>query len=210
MRLAELLMAMALAALSLYIMWKSGERPSWSDEARFSNVLFGEDGAPAGGFWPFWVAAIMFLCCIWVFINGLLKLSPPSQSTEPFLDRHGIGVLVTVGVPVFLMVLLTGYISMYFSMVLFLFYYLLVLGRHGLLLSGTMALVLPFWLYLFFDITMARNLPKGLRDLEYAVYVPAGNWFRQLDGTMIGLLFLLGGALLVGASMLSNRNRSEG
>ena len=205
MRLAEMVMAIALAALSLYIMWKSGERPSWSDEARFSNVLFGDDGAPAGGFWPFWCAVIMFLCCIWVFINGVLRNTKPSQSDEPFIDGHGINVLLTVGVPVFLMVLATDYISMYFAMGVFLFYYLLLLGRHGLLLSGAMAVVLPFWLYLFFDITMSRNLPKGTLALEDAFYVPAGNWFRALDGSVVGLMFLGGGAVIVAASMLSNR-----
>lgn len=209
MRIAELVMAMALAALSLYVMWKSGERPSWSGEARFSNVLFGDDGAPAGGFWPFWVALIMFLCCIWVFVNGVLRRSPPSRSTEPFLDRHGVGVLLTVGIPVFLMVLLTGYISIYFAVALFLFYYLFFLGRHGVLLSTSMAVVMPFWLYLFFDITMQRNMPKGLRDLEYAVWVPAGNWFRQMDGMTIALMFLGGGIVLVAASVLSSR-RTEG
>lgn len=205
MRIAELVMAVALAALSLYIMWKSGERPSWSGEARFSNVLFGEDGAPASGFWPFWCAAIMFVCCIWVFVNGVLRLSPPSQSSEPYLDRHGIGVLITVGVPVFVMVLLADYISIYFAMTIFLFYYLLVLGRHGLLLSGAMAVVVPFWLYLFFDITMSRNLPKGVLALEDALYVPLGNWFRALDGSVTGLMFLGGAAVIVAASMLSSK-----
>ncbi|MEM1298657.1 MAG: tripartite tricarboxylate transporter TctB family protein [Pseudomonadota bacterium] len=205
MRIAELVMAVALAALSLYNMWKSGERPSWSGEARFSNVLFGDDGAPAGGFWPFWCAGIMFLCCIWVFINGVLRLSPPSQSDEPYLDRHGIGVLITVGFPVFVMVLLTDYISIYFAMALFLLYYLLVLGRHGLVLSAAMAAVVPFWLYLFFDITMSRNLPKGVLALEDGVFVPLGNWFRALDGSMIGIMFLGGAAVIVAASMLTSR-----
>lgn len=209
MRIAEMAMAIALAALSLYFMWKSGERPSWSDEARFSNVLFGEDGAPAGGFWPFWVAGIMFLCCIWVFVNGLLRRTAPSQSDQPYIDAHGIKVLLTVGIPLFLMVLLTQYISMYFAMALFLFYYLLLLGGHGLLLSSAMALVVPFWLYLFFDITMSRNLPKGLLALEDAVYVPAGNWFRALDGSVLGILFIAGGVILVAASMLTTR-RTQG
>ena len=208
MRIAEMVMAIALAALSLYVMWKSGERPSWSGEARFSNVWFGDDGAPAGGFWPFWVSAIMFICSIWVFVNGLLRLSPPSQSTDPYLDRHGIQVLLTVGIPVFVLVLLTDYISIYFSMALFLLYYLGVLGRHALPLTVAMAVVVPFWMYLFFDITMQRNLPKGLRDVEYAIWVPAGNFFRSLDGTMIALCFLGAGVVLVGAAMISSRRAS--
>ncbi|MFK7944786.1 MAG: hypothetical protein AB8B85_18010, partial [Paracoccaceae bacterium] len=130
---------------------------------------------------------------------------PPAQSDEPYIDAHGIRVLLTVAVPVFGMVLLTGYISMYFAMAVFLFYYLMALGRHGLILSGAMAVVVPFWLYLFFDITMSRNLPKGLRSVEDTIYLPAGNWFRALDGTVIGLMFIAGAAVLVAASMLSSR-----
>ncbi|MEM7684082.1 MAG: tripartite tricarboxylate transporter TctB family protein [Paracoccaceae bacterium] len=205
MRIAEIIMAIALAALSLAIMYKAGERPSWSGEARFSNVGFGEDGAPQGGFWPFWVCAIMFVCSIWVFINGVMKLSPPAKSGGPYLDRHGVNVLLTVGLPVFLLVLLTDYISMYFSMAIFLFYYLFVLGRHAFILSSAMALVMPLWMFLFFDITMTRTLPKGVLAVEDGIYVPLGNFFRSLDGAMIGLCFLAGAVVLVAASMLSKR-----
>ncbi|MEM1160129.1 MAG: tripartite tricarboxylate transporter TctB family protein, partial [Pseudomonadota bacterium] len=178
MRIAELIMAVVLALLALGIMYKAGERPDWSGEARFSNVGFGESGSPAGGFWPFWIAAIMFLCCIWTFVNGLLRNTGPSKTGGPYLDRHGIIVLLTVGVPVFFLVLLTDYISMYFAMALFLFYYLLVLGRHGIVLSTAMAGVLPFWMYLFFDITMTRTLPKGVLSIEDGIYTPLGNFFR--------------------------------
>ena len=207
MRIAELIMALALAALSFYVMWKSGERPSWSGEPRFANIGFGEDGSPQGGFWPFWVAAIMLACCIWVFVNGILRLSPPSRSDEAYLDGHGIRVLLTVGFPVFLMVLATDYISIYFAMALFLLYYILVLGRHGLLLSGAMALVLPFWMFLFFDIAMSRNLPKGTLAIEDGFWVPVANFFRSLDGPVVGLCFLAGGIVLVGAAWLSGQKR---
>ena len=212
MRIAEILMAIALAGLALAVMYKSGERPSWSEEARFSNVGFGESGAPAGGFWPFWVAAIMFLCSVWTIVNGLLRRTKPSQTKGPFLDGHGIRVLITVAFPVFLLVLLTDYISMYFAMALFLLYYLLVLGRHGLILSGAMALVVPFWLYLFFDITMTRTMPKGVLAIEDAVFTPLGNWFRQAGGTTVSICFLAGAAVLIAAALISNRRKqaSEG
>ena len=207
MRIAEMVMAIALALLSLAIMYKSGERPDWSGEARFSNIGFGEDGAPQGGFWPFWCCAIMFFCSIWVFVNGLLKRSPVSQSTDAYLDRHGILVLLTVGVPVFLLVLLTGYISMYFAMAIFLFYYMFVLGKHGWILSSAMAVVLPCWMFLFFDITMTSTLPKGVLAIEDGFYAPLGTALRKQDGSVIGLLFLAGALILAGASWLSARNR---
>lgn len=207
MRYAEMLMAFALALLSLAIMYKAGERPDWSGEARFSNVGFGEDGAPQGGFWPFWVCAIMFICSVWTFVNGLLRRTPQSQSDEPYLDRHGVMVLITVGIPVFLLVLLTDYISMYFSMMLFLFYYLFILGRHGLLLSLTMALILPTWMYLFFDITMTSTLPKGALFIEDAIYSPLGTWFRHAGSWVVSGCFLVTGVILVVAAKISSKNK---
>jgi hypothetical protein len=205
MRIAEIAMAIALALLSLAIMWKSGERPDWSGEPRFANIGFGDDGAPQGGFWPFWVSAIMFFSSVAVLVNGILRRSPPSQSADPYLDSYGVGVLIKVAVPVFLLVLLTDIISMYASMMLFLFYYTFFLGRHGLLLSLSMALVLPFWMYLFFDITMTRTLPKGSLWVEDTVYTPLGAWFRSTDSLTVGLFFLAGAVLLTGASWLSAR-----
>ena len=206
MRIGEIVMAIALALLSIGIMWKSGERPSWSGEAHFSNIGFGDDGAPQGGFWPFWISAIMFVGSVWVFVNGLLRRSPPSQSDEPYLDGYGIGILLKVAVPVFLLVLLTGIISMYAAMMLFLFYYIFFLGRHGLMLSLTMSLVLPFWMYLFFDITMTRTLPKGLLWVDDTFYTPLGTWFRHSEGSTIGLFFLAGAVLLAGVAWFTSRS----
>lgn len=209
MRIAEILMAIVIAAMSLAIMYKSGEVPEWKGE-RFSNIWFDDTGAPAGGFWPFWVCAVMFICSVWVLVNGVLRLSPPSQSAEPYLDAHGMGVLIKVGLPVFMLVLLTNYISMYFSMALFMFYYVAVLGRHGLILSLAMALVFPFWMYLFFDITMTENLPKGMLAIEDGFYAPLGTWMRGLGGAVISLMFVAAGGVLVAASILSARLRGAG
>jgi len=203
MRIADMVMAVVLAALSLAIMWKSGEAP-WGAE-RFSNVGISDTGAPAGGFWPFWLAAAMFVCCIWVLVNAVMKKSPVAKMEEGYLDRHGLIVLLTVGFPVFLLVLLTEFISMYFAMAVFMFYYMFFLGRHGIILSVAMTVVLPFWMFLFFDITMTKTLPKGLPSVEDGIFVPLGNWFRQADGYVVPLAFLLGGVILVGASWLSAR-----
>jgi len=205
MRLADMVMAACLALLSAYVMWKSGERPSWSGEPRFANVGFGDDGAPQGGFWPFWVGAIMLLGSVVVFVRALVRMSPPSRATGPYLDGHGIGVLIRVGIPVFLLVLLTQYIGIYFSIAIFLLYYTLFLGRHGIVLSGAIALVLPIWMYMFFDIAMARNLPKGLRAIEDTIYVPLGNWFRALDGATLGLFFAAGAVVLAIAGLAGRR-----
>ncbi|MBY8976085.1 tripartite tricarboxylate transporter TctB family protein [Rhodobacteraceae bacterium NNCM2] len=198
-------MAIALASLSLFIMWTAGEVPAWKGE-RFSNIGFDESGVPDSGFWPFWLCVIMFICSIWVLINAIRGKTGPSQKNEPFLDSHGVGVVLKVGGGVLAMVALTDVISMYAAMALFLFYYIFILGRHSLALSLAMALVLPFWMYLFFDITMTTTLPKGILAVEDNVYAPLDSYFRATGQIEFVLYFLAGGAVLVAGSMLERRS----
>lgn len=204
MKLAELVMAVVLAALALFIMWTAGAVPAWQGE-RFSNIWFDERGVPEAGFWPFWLCVIMLGCSVWIFINAMLGKTGPSQKREAFLDSHGIGVVVKMGGGVLAMVALTEVISMYFAMMLFLFYYIFFLGRHPLLLSTSLALVIPFWMYLFFDITMIKTLPKGVRAIEDGIFSPLDTFFRSVGQVEFMLFFLAGGALVAVASILSRR-----
>ena len=88
MRRAEIVMAFILGAFSAYLMWKSGEAPSWDpDVKRFYNIGFIEGEGPGGGSWPFWLSTVMLGCCLWIGWNWHKKTSPPSQSEEPFLDQ---------------------------------------------------------------------------------------------------------------------------
>lgn len=206
MRLGEIIMALALAGLSLFIMWTAGEVAEWQG-ARFSNIGFDDRGVPGSGFWPFWLCVIMFVCSIWVLFNAIRGKTGPSQKKEPFLDSYGVGVVVKMGGGVLGMVALTDIISMYFAMAVFLFYYIFILGRHSLGLSLAMALVVPFWMYLFFDITMTKTLPKGLLAIEDGIFAPLDTYFRGTGQIEFMLYFLAGAALLVVGSMLERRSK---
>lgn len=208
MRLGEIIMALALAGLSLFIMWTAGAVPAWQGE-RFSNIGFDERGVPGSGFWPFWLCVIMLGCSIWVLVNAVRGKTPPSRKKEPFLDAHGIGVVVKMGGGVLAMVALTEVISMYFAMSVFLFYYVFFLGRHSLALSASLALVFPFWMYLFFDITMTKTLPKGLLAIEDGIYAPLDTFFRGMGQIEFALCFLVGGGILAGASVLERRYKDS-
>ena len=77
MRRAELLMAIALAIFSSYLMWESAELPiGW---------IPGE--GPGGGAFPFWLSLGMLICCIWTIVRWFQRKTPESRSTEPYLDR---------------------------------------------------------------------------------------------------------------------------
>ena len=122
-------------------MWKSGEPPSWNpDVPRFANIGMIEGEGPGSGFWPFWLSAVMLICCIWTGVNWYKRKTPPSQSEEPFLDSYGKRILLLVGIGLlgFLIVHIIGSRRHF----VFMFYYMRFLGRHswGLTLLSALAL----------------------------------------------------------------------
>lgn len=163
MRKAEIVMAGLFALMSVYLMWKSGQVPSWSTGGRFSNIWYSDEGV-GDGFWPFWLALIMLLCCIWIAINWVRRTSPPSQSEEVFLDRFGVHMLITVGGGLMAFVGLSVIISMYFSMALFLVYFIRFLGRHRWMVALPVAIIMPVVTFLFFEWQMRVVLPKGYAE----------------------------------------------
>jgi putative tricarboxylic transport membrane protein len=71
-------------------------------------------------------------------------------------------MLLQVGGGLLGFVALTGIISMYGAMLLFLFYYLWFLGRHKLWLSLLISIATPLVVFFFFEALMRITLPKGM------------------------------------------------
>ena len=151
MRRAELVTAIVLAALSIYFMWKSTEL----------EIGWIEDEGPGGGAWPFWLAAVMLGCCLWTMVNWYRRTSPPSQSTEPFMDSYAGKMFVLVGGGVTVMIALVHVIGMYGAIPVFLIYYIRFLGRHSWGTTLAIALSAPVVTFFFFDVAMRVVLPKG-------------------------------------------------
>lgn len=162
MRKAEIVTAVILATLSLYLMWKSGEPPSWNpDIARFDNIWMIKGEGPGSGFWPFWLSFIMLLSTIWIAVNWFRKTSPMSISDEPFLDAYGMKMLLQVGGGLFGFLALIHVIGFYGAMSVFLIYYLKFLGRHSMTVTLLISVLTPVVCFFFFDIAMRIVLPKG-------------------------------------------------
>lgn len=175
MRRAEIVTAFILGVLSLYLMWKSGQPPSWNPEVgRFANIGFIDGEGPGSGFWPFWLSLIMLLSCVWIGINWYRRTSPFSQSEEVYLDRYGKKMLLTVGGSLFGFLFVIGILGFYGAIPIFLIYYLRFLGRHGWILTLSVAIVTPIVFFLFFDIAMRIVLPKGYLE---PLFLPLYDFF---------------------------------
>lgn len=161
MRVAELVMAIVMAVFSVYLMWKSAELPiGW---------LPGR--GPGGGAFPFWLALGMLLCCAAVIVRWFMRASPPSQSTEPFMDRHAAKSFVMVAGSLTVMIGLIHVIGVYGAVPLYLIFYMRFLGGHGWMPTGAMAIGMPVSAFFFFEIALKKTLPKGFTEpLFYPLY----------------------------------------
>jgi putative tricarboxylic transport membrane protein len=154
-------MAVAMAIFSVYLMYKSAELP----------IGWIPDSGPGGGAYPFWLSVGMLICCIAIIVRAFLRMSPPSRSTEVYMDRHsfmlfliGAGSLtVTIG--------LIQIISAYGAILLFLLFYLRFVGRHPWRLTAALAIATPIVSFFFFEILLRIILPKGYAEpLFYPLY----------------------------------------
>lgn len=166
MRIAELFTATIIALVSVYLMWKSGEGPSWDPTAvRFANIGINVDNSgPGSGFWPFWLSSVMLVAALVVFYNAWTRRTVLARSEDQFLDAFGKRMLLTVGGGLFVFLFLIKYIGFYGAIPLFLFYYIYFLGRHSLVLAATISLAVPVFCFFFFDVAMRIVLPKGLLE----------------------------------------------
>ena len=123
MRIAEIVTAILLGILSIYLMWKSGEPPSWNpDVPRFANIGFIEGEGPGSGFWPFWLSLTMLICCIWIGVNWYKKSSAQSSSDEPYLDDYGKRMMLVVGGGLLGFLLLIHLAGFYGAIIVFMLY----------------------------------------------------------------------------------------
>jgi hypothetical protein len=161
MRRAELAMAVVLAIFSAYLMWKSAELPiGW---------IPGE--GPGGGAFPFWLAAGMLLCCIAVIVRWVLRASPPSRSTEPYMDRQALQLFLVGAGALAVLIGSIHFIGMYGAIPLFLVFYMRFIGRHPWTITAWLAVVTPVVTFFFFEIMLRITLPKGYTEpLFYPLY----------------------------------------
>ena len=87
-RTAELLMAILMGLLSIGLMVKSAEL----------EIGWIPDRGPGGGAWPFWLSALMLLCCIITIYRWWRKSTPESRSMKEFMDKNTRRInYITVG-----------------------------------------------------------------------------------------------------------------
>jgi len=161
-RTAELLAAVTLAIMSIAIMIKSTDG---------LEIFWVPEKGPGSGVWPFWLSAAMLVSCLMVVYQWFRKTTPESRSDELFMTAETVRMIGITVAALFLLLLGTHIIGLYFSIVLFLIFYLRVMGRHTWLLTLILSLATPIALFFFFEGALVIPLPKAYSEpLFYPLY----------------------------------------
>lgn len=146
-RLMELVVSgafMAAAALVMYDNWRIGAR--WA-----------EDG-PQAGYFPFYVGLIMFAASAVTF--GINLFARAGESSN-FVERSALKRVLQVLVPTIVYVIAIGFIGIYVASAVFIAFFMAWLGRYPIYKVVPIAILIPFALFLMFEVWFLVPLPKG-------------------------------------------------
>lgn len=160
-RTAELLMAIALALLSVAFMVKSTEL----------NIGWVPERGPGAGAWPFWLSLGMLAASLATLFRWFRGVTPESRSSELFMSRSAVSIVGTAVAALTALLIGIHYIGIYFSLILFLAFFVRIMGRHSWPTTLAIALLTPVFIFCLFEWALTIPLPKGLSEpLFYPIY----------------------------------------
>jgi putative tricarboxylic transport membrane protein len=146
MNIAVALILMAVATVVMVTSYRLGA--GWAE-----NV------GPDSGYFPMYVALLMFLASGVTLAQHLLRR--PADGGGKFIARGELIMVLQVLVPTFVFVVLSITIGIYISTFLFIGFFMLWHGRYPLHKAIPLALGVPILLFVVFEIWFLVPLPKG-------------------------------------------------
>ena len=157
-RTAELFMAIAMFLASLGLMWTV-----YADDLAIGWVA---GRGPGSGMWPFWLSFGMAGASVWTLVRWYNGVTPESRSDDPYIDPETVFLVGVTVAAIFFLLLLTNIIGLYFSMMLFLLFYVKFIGKHSWPLTASVMLGMPVATYMLFEVALNKYLPRGLPFFE--------------------------------------------
>lgn len=160
-RTVELLVAIVLALLSISLMVKSTEL----------NIGWVRGLGPGSGAWPFWLSAGMLICSLWTIVRWYRGVTPESRSSELFVTSRGMRIIVPTLLGLLGLLIGTHIIGVYFSIALFMIFFVRIMGRHSWFTTTGLLIGMPVVMFVFFEWALKVPLPKGYSEpLFYPIY----------------------------------------
>jgi putative tricarboxylic transport membrane protein len=119
------------------------------------GVGWGIDG-PKAGFFPFWLALIMVVCCAIIMAQQARK-----AIRSAFIDPGKLSPVLKVLWPAILAVALMQWLGLYVASALYLGFYMRWVGRHSWAAVISLAFGIPLVTFLIFERWFYVPMPKG-------------------------------------------------
>lgn len=150
MRKADIVVALLLMLIGLLVIW---------DSVRI-GYGWGMSG-PEAGFFPFYMALGVVICTFFIVLRAIrmvLKEGPGKR----LIREGGLQPILWVLLPALGMVLLTELIGLHMATVLYLAFYMGVVGRIQWVKVTLISILLPLVVYIVFDKIFLIPLPEGI------------------------------------------------
>ncbi len=151
-------MGFGMLLASLGLMWTV-----YSDDLTIGWV---QGVGPGAGMWPFWLSLGMAGSSVWTLVRWFKGVTPESRNEDPYIDPDTIFMVGVTVAAIFCLLLFSSIIGLYFSMMLFLLFYVKVLGRHGWPVTIGVMIGVPVAVYMLFEVALNKYLPRGLPFFE--------------------------------------------
>lgn len=145
MRLAELVTASVMLLLGGLVIL----------DATRLGIGWGTDG-PKSGFFPFWLALIMVICCAIIFVQQ--ARGPTGRS---FVEPANLRLVLKVLWPATVAVGLMEWLGLYVASALYLGFYMRWVGRHSWAAVIGLSIGIPVAIFLIFEEWFLVPMPKG-------------------------------------------------
>lgn len=129
-----------------------------SDSVRLGFQWRDNEG-PASGYFPFYIALVMAFASTINLLSAVLGRTSDGGLT--FVSRRAFGRVLAVLLPAIAYVALVQYLGIYIASALFLFVFMMLVGREPFLRTLGVSLGVPLVLFFMFEIWFLVPLPKG-------------------------------------------------
>jgi putative tricarboxylic transport membrane protein len=116
-----------------------------------------QDDGPAPGFFPFYIGLLLAIASVVNLSSAVARRS----TSETFVSTKPALRVLTVLAPSIVYVALIGWIGIYAASALFIFGFMLTIGREGFIKALLVSLAVPAALFLMFERWFLVPLPKG-------------------------------------------------
>ena len=147
MEIVVALIIMVLGAIVVYDSHRLGS--SW-----------GDDG-PQSGYFPFYIGLLLCFSSVGTLVQ---TLRDKSASSESFVTRGKLKLVLTVLLPALLYVVGVQYVGLYVASAIYIAFFMAWLGKYSWLKSAAVSLAVTVSLFLMFEVWFKVPLFKGTLD----------------------------------------------